>query len=98
MHMWMERQTVKHVVTQCPDISHREEMFLQAKSSNYRSILSMTEGLQAVTRWLIKYGKIEQFRVAGELAEDRTQRVRSQVLPELRESNSQSHDRCALEE
>ena len=92
-----ERQTVKHVVTQCPDISHREEMFLQSKSSNFRTILSTKKGLQAVTRWLIKYGKIEQFKVAGELAKDRDQKTRSQALPELREGSSRSHDRRALE-
>lgn len=73
-------------------------MFLQAKSSDFQSILSTTEGLQAVTGWLIKYGKIEQFIVAGELAKDRAQNTRNQVLPELQESSPYSHDRRALEE
>ena len=87
---------MKHMVTQCPDISYREEMF-QAKSSNSQSILSTKEGLQAVTRWFIKYGKIEQFIIAGELSKDQTQTTRSQVLPELQEGSPHSHDRRALE-
>jgi hypothetical protein len=78
-----QRQTVKHVIINCPEISHREEMFLQAKSRDYRTILSTNDGLKAVAQWLIHHGRIEQFKVARELAQERQQGTQLHAIPEL---------------
>ena len=70
------RQPPKHVVTMCPNLQGREDMWTRAGTTNYERLLDTPKGLHTVTEWLINQGVLDQFKVAAEMARDGPQVLR----------------------
>lgn len=61
------RQTLRHVLTGCPDHrTNRGRMFIAAGTTDYRRLLSTPKGLKAAANWLMKTNLLTQFSLAAE--------------------------------
>ena len=70
------KQTPKHILLFCP--SHREgrqAMFRQAGTTDYRTLLTTTRGLQASSQFIIRTNLLAQFSLAREMMTESTERL-----------------------
>ena len=66
------KQTTKHVIIHCPTYAQgRAQMYHEAGTSQYREILTTSKGVRVVTRWAIRSGILQMFRLARELLSPR---------------------------
>jgi hypothetical protein len=85
-----ERQTPKHVVMFCPNLTNRDHMLATANTMDYTTLLNSKRGLQAVTSWLLQQGILPQFTSAKEMAEENRSGWR--LLPALGASGRESEE------
>jgi hypothetical protein len=68
-----ERQTSKHVVIFCPNLTGRDRMLVTAGTTEYATLLGSKKGLHVVMPWLIQRNILPQFNTVKEMAaEDRS--------------------------
>ena len=61
-------QHAKHVVIHCPAYgAGRQEMWHEAGTDDYNSMLQTEKGITACTRWALKQGILQQFHFAREM-------------------------------
>jgi hypothetical protein len=57
-----QNEIPKHVIIFCPNrATNRAEMMLGAGTTNYHELPTTGKGLQAVTKWFLRYGELAQF-------------------------------------
>jgi hypothetical protein len=66
-----DRQTVQHVMLQCPR-HNRRELLQRCGTERLEQILVRPDCAKHAARWLIRAGVLEQFRVAKEIEEEDT--------------------------
>ena len=52
----------------CPNLPDWEAMWIEAGTRDYDMAIRTPKGLKAVTRWLIRVGPLNQYKVARQLA------------------------------
>ena len=77
------RQTPKHIVVHCLNLSGREQMWTKAATLDYNEALQTKQGAEAITSWLLSKcnrHRLPQFQVAKELA-NKQQDTRHPLTP-----------------
>lgn len=65
------RQTPKHILIFCPHFQEgRAQMLQLAETTDYHTLLSTKKGVQAVTKWFLRLGLLNQFSLAREMDQE----------------------------
>jgi hypothetical protein len=75
-----ERETAKHLVLRCDNVSEQQRTWLQERaqplctSSDFAAALQCPKRAKLITRWILGTGRLREYRLAVEVMNDERQR------------------------